>query len=433
MNRATGAAIVSVLVVLIVARNRGGRDEADARATLPTTTASSPATPSQGLLYGRVTTDDGSTYEGRLRFGGDEEAFWGHQFNGVKDGNPWAARAPAEQLQAGRSIEIFGLELPFGKRQIDLGRPMMARFGDIARIDAPGRDLRVTLKSGTVFQLQRFAADDFADGLRVWDVERGVVDLNEWRVRSVEFLPTPELLVEPDRLYGTVRTREGDFTGFIQWDREASQGSDSLTGQTADGLQSLRFDAIRSVERRSPDASLVRLRDGRTVELSNSRESGHRGIYVDDTRYGRVLVSWDAFDRLDFLTAGSGPAYADFPPGLPITGTVTTRDGRALSGRLVYDLDESETTETLDAPSGGIDYMIPFGKIARVSRVDGDERGGPLVTVTLHDGEVLRLERTGDLAESNAGILIFVDGSERPEYVQWTEVDRIDFERLPAT
>ena len=87
---------------------------------------------------------------------------------------------------------------------------------------------------------------------------------------------------------------------------------------------------------------------------------------MDDRRYGRVLVSWDAFERVDFSPGGSGPAYDDFPPGRPLTGGVTTRAGRRLAGRLVYDLDESETTETLDAPSQGVDYTIPFGLIASI-------------------------------------------------------------------
>lgn len=85
----------------------------------------------------------------------------------------------------------------------------------------------------------------------------------------------------------------------------------------------------------------------------------HRGIYVDDPRYGRVLVSWGAFERIDFSAGGSGPAYNDFAWGRPLTASVTTRGGRRLTGRLVYDLDESETTETLDAPSQGVDYTIP--------------------------------------------------------------------------
>lgn len=43
-----------------------------------------------GFLYGRVSAYDGATYQGRLRWGGDEEAFWGDYFNGTRDENPLA-------------------------------------------------------------------------------------------------------------------------------------------------------------------------------------------------------------------------------------------------------------------------------------------------------------------------------------------------------
>ncbi len=151
-------------------------------------------------------------------------------------------------------------------------------------------------------------------------------------------------------------------------------------------------------------------------------------MYVDDRRYGRVLISWDAFERVDFSPGGSGPVYGDFPPGSPLTGSVTTRAGHRLAGRLVYDLDESETTETLDAPSQGVNYTIPFGLIASIASPSREERGAQHARVTLHDGEELQLERSGDLGEGNAGMLIFVDGRERPEYVRWTDIEQVDFD-----
>jgi hypothetical protein len=238
----------------------------------------------------------------------------------------------------------------------------------------------------------------------------------------------------PYRLHGTVRTRQGDFTGFVQWDREECVGPDELDGHTAQGELGLRFDTIRSIARRSRDSSLVTLLDGREIVLSDTREVGHgnRGIYVDDRRYGRVLISWDAFERVDFSPGGSGPAYGDFPPGSPLTGSVTTRAGRRLAGRLVYDLDESETIETLDAPSEGVDYTIPFGLIASIVPPGREERGAQHASVTLHDGEELQLERAGDLGEGNAGMLIFVEGRRRPEYVPWTDVEQVDFDRPQA-
>jgi hypothetical protein len=103
-----------------------------------------------------------------------------------------------------------------------------------------------------------------------------------------------------------------------------------------------------------------------------------------------------------------------------------TRAGRRLAGQLVYDLDESETTETLDAPSQGVDYTLPFGLIA--SLVVPEEDGAELARVTLRSGEELRLERSGDLGDGNAGMLIFEDGGRSPEYVHWADVDQIVFD-----
>jgi hypothetical protein len=440
MTRATivGGVFATVLVLLALAAGYRAlrRDVHPGAVTSPANTPDTAAEEAkeahpaaetyQGFLYGRITTVDGTIYEGRLRWGGGEEAFWGDYFNGSKHGNPWRAQVPPERLPKERHpIEIFGVEIAHRARPIDLGRLFMARFGEIARIEARGgKEVWVTLKSGTVFDLDRFEASDFDDGVRVWDGRRGVVDIDSLRIRTIEILPTPPLGAAPDRLHGTVRTRQGDFTGFVQWDREECVGTDELDGHTADGELRVRFDTIRSIVRRPRDSALVTLLDGREIALSDTREVGHdnRGIYVDDRRYGRVLISWDAFERVDFSPGGSGPAYGDFPPGCPLTGSVTTRAGRRLAGRLVYDLDESETTETLDAPSQGVDYTIPFGLIASIVPPK----------VILQSGEELQLERTGDLGEGNAGLLIFVDGRQRPEYVPWTDVEQVDFDRPPA-
>jgi hypothetical protein len=213
MTRATiaGGAVAAVLVLLALAAGYRAleRDAHPAGATSPAVTPSTTAAAPEAhpdFLYGRITTEDGATYEGRLRWGGDEEAFWGDYFNGFKDENPWAVHAPPERLKERRPIEIFGIEIALRERPIDLGRPFMARFGDVARLEARGRDVRVTLKSGTVFDLDRFEAGDFDDGVRVWDDRRGVVDLDGGmesvitgdagagrRIRTVELLPTVPL------------------------------------------------------------------------------------------------------------------------------------------------------------------------------------------------------------------------------------------------
>ena len=428
--RIAGGAAALLLFALLLALGlvaaRLLRDvDIDSDVTASPAVPRSPATSVEahrGFLYGRVTTHGGAAYEGRLRFGGDEEAFWGDYFNGFKEENPWAADVPAERLTESRPFTVLGVEITRRKSRLNLGRPFMARFGDLRRIEPSGRELLVTLKSGTGFTLNRFDADDFADGVRVWDHRHGVVDLGERRIQAIELLPTADLEAAPDRLHGTVRTAQGSFTGFVQWDRQFSVGTDELQGRTADGELSLRFDAIRAIARDSEDSALVTLRDGGEFVLSGTRAvgRGNRGVYVDDRRYGRVLVSWAAFERLDFGDAdGSGPAYDDFPPGQPLLGTVTTRTGSRLAGRLVFDLDESETTETLDAPAEGIDYTIPFGLVESLVLPDREGCGeGRHAGVTLAGGETLELECAGDLGEGNAGMLIFIDGGESPEYVR---------------
>jgi hypothetical protein len=390
-----------------------------------------PAEVHPGFLYGKVTTLTGSTYEGRLRWGGDQEAFWGDYFNGRRKENSWAALVPAGRLPKKRStIFVFGIEIGQRERDADLSRLFMARMGDLARVEARGKDVLVTLKSGTVFELARFQASDFDDGVRVWPLVGEPVDLDSSLVRSVELLPAGPANGVPSRLHGTVRSRRGEFAGYVQWNRTGCVGTDELRGRSESGMVRLRFDTIRSIAKGADGGAVVTLADGgqRTLGGTSETGNGNRGLYVDDPRYGRVLVSWDAFERLDFTAADSGPGYGEFPPGGPLAGTVTTRAGRRLAGRLVYDLDESEVTETLDAPAGGIDYTIPLGLVAAVEPAGPEESGAPRSRVTLRSGEELRLEREGDLGEGNAGLLVFVDGRTQPEYVPWTEVARVDLD-----
>lgn len=435
MTRSVGVAVGAVGAMLVVAgvlalRGTAQRSSVEpALVTSPSIVSSEPATASdQGFLYGRITAVDGTMYEGRLRWGRDQEAFWGDYFNGVKAENPWAVYASITQQSRQHSpIEIFGVEI--GGRDRSLDRQFMARLGDVARIDARGEDVQVTLKSGTTSLLDRFEAGDIDDGVRVWDSRRGVVDLDARRVRSVEFLPTAALGRASDRLYGIVHTRTGDFTGYIQWNRQDCLGDDELNGRSAGRDVSVRYDAIRAIARQSRDSALVTRLDGRDLLLAGTRETGdgHLGIYVDDLRYGRVLVSWDAFERVEFSPRSSGPAYGDFPPGRALAGSVTTRAGRRLAGRLVYDFDESETTDTLDAGGEGVDYNIPFSLITMIAPDSGEAHGGQ-ATVMLQGGDVLQLERTGDLGDRNAGLLIFASGGTQPDYVPWTDVERIDFD-----
>lgn len=424
-----------LLLPVLAAGCRTPALEADTPGAAAGAAASPVEGPAEALLRARITTVDGTVYEGPLRFGGGEEALWNHQFNGFRSRNPWMDDAPRDELPRERhSIEILGITISIPGARYSLRRPFMARFGDIARIDADLRQIHVTLKSGARFDLDRYSADDLADGVFIWDTTHGRVDLDEWKIRSIEFLPAPAASTNAGAgtalLHGTVQTAEGSFSGWIQWDREEALGSDLLEGRGANGDVTLRYDAIASIQRVGADRSLVTLRDGRAMELAGTRNAGlgNRGVYVDDARYGRVLVAWEAFGRIDFSEGGPPLAYQDFVPGQPLAGTVVTRSGRRLTGRLVYDLDESETTETLDAPAAGIDYLIPFRLIASIV----PEPGARGATVTLQSGEALALEGSGDLGFQHGGMLVFVAGQPKAVYVPWAEVARVELQAPPS-
>lgn len=382
------------------------------------------------LLYGRVTMSGGTVYEGRLRFGGDQEAFWGDAFNGQRAENLWVRHVPPDRLRrTTHPVSVLGVEIAEDEDEVPLVRPFMARFGDLARIESHGSRITLALKSGTTMDIAWAEANDFDDGVRVWDEREGVVDLNAQWIKVIEFLPAPASASgpAPARLHGLMRTRAGEFKGFVQWNRRAGLADDVFRSGGDEG-GSLRFSRIRAIVRSSATSAAVILDDGKEMQVSDSGDVGRasRGTYVEDPRYGRVLVPWDVFERIDFSEGGPGPSYADFPPGGPIRGRVIGKDGRAFEGRLVVDLDESETTETLDARAKGVDYSIPFARIVSIDLAASDGAVLEHAVVTLASGEALSFDRSGDLAPSNGGLLIFGDGASVPQYLQWAEVRRVE-------
>ena len=383
-------------------------------------------------LYGRITLVDGGSYEGRMRFGSSEEAAWDHYFNGRKMVNPWRTHIPDNALTQSESFTLLGVDL--GERDVakDLTRPFMVRFGDIARIDAKHRELNVTLKSGTVVKLDRFEADDYADGVRIWDVHHGVMDLTEWQIQSIAFLETPPLPETPVRLHGTVTTAGHSFTGFLQWDREISLRDDMLV--SGDGT-SIPFAQIQSLRKHTADSIAVTTTAGKRLTMQGSRATGenNRGVYVEDHRFGRVLVPFQSFEQLTLTDpaqqpVANGPAYSGFAVPQPLFGSITRFDGEPISGRIVFDLDESESAETLDAPAHGVHYTIPFERLRKLIRHSKHATQTPSFLVQLRDNTELTLTAQGDLGPDNGGILVFAQANTRKaEYIPWASIQTMEF------
>ncbi len=282
------------------------------------------------------------------------------------------------------------------------------------------------MKNGSEVEIDG-GSNDLGGKVHIWDREIGQIEVRWNRIQEIEFLPTPaDLEVAEHRLYGTVESRAGEFTGFIQWDKDECMSMDKLDGESEDGELSIEMGKIRTIERHTRNSSRVVLASGRELILddTNDVDSGNRGIFVDDPRYGRVLVDWDVFERLELKPPdSSGPRYADFAPAKSLSGKVTGEDGKEYRGLIVYDLDEAETWEILGGDRRDVRYYIPFGLVAAVIPESPDSS-----RVVLKSGEELELEDTADVGDDHDGVLVLGGDEVDPVYLAWDDVRRIDFD-----
>lgn len=377
-----------------------------------------------GFLYGTVETDSGNTYKGFLRWG-TEEAFWDDHFNSTKDDIEY--KRPDDDERDRERIEIFGVTIGFrGGHRWGHSKVLTVRYGDIAKIEPRGGDrARVTLRNGTEMDLDG-GSNDMGASVTVLDASLGEIKLRWREIERITFKEAPAGAEPPaTRLYGKVKTRDGDFEGFVQWDLQECLSTDELDGESDDGDLSIEMGRIKAIEKRNRSGAYVELRDGRRLLLEDTNDVDHSidGIFVEDERFGRVELDWDSFERVDFTVAdGSGRGYDDYAVAEPLTGRVIDEDDVSLTGRIVFDLDEAESWEILHGDLDDIEYHIPFEMVAVVEPAGRDSS-----FVTLKNGLELELEDSQDVSDSNDGILVIdADGDET--YVKWRDVKRIEFD-----
>jgi hypothetical protein len=397
---------------------------------LPATNRAEAAEPNSGFLYGRVLTNGGGEYEGYLRWG-RQEAFWDDLFHSMKTELPFREYVDAEEIETanrGREgkVEVWGMKIRWSTDNANARRLFIARFGDIARIEANGNgEARLEMRDGGVHEVSGYS-DDVAAEIRLIDREGDERQIPWDRIDSIVFEPAPSHLDPPaGRLYGVVETREASWTGFVMWDKEECLTTDLLDGETRDGDVSLEMGRIHSIARRGSSRSIVELVDGRRLKLrgSNDVDGDNRGIMIEVAGLGRVTVPWHEFESFERRDAeGSGMAFDDYAKSAPLSGRVEDVDGRSFRGRLVIDLDESESWEMLNGSVGDLLFDIPFSNIESLEAL-----GDNSCKVLLRDGTSLELSDGQDVSARNEGILIFDQGDEDPTYLPWPELAAIEF------
>jgi hypothetical protein len=302
----------------------------------------------------------------------------------------------------------------------------IARFGDIDEIEVGrGSKIEVTMKDGTTYAMEG-GSNDIGATITVWDDALGEVKLDWDNIEHIDFQSTPAGVDPPAyRLYGEVQTDEGSFEGYVQWDVQECLSIDKLDGDTDDGDMSIEMGKIKAIEKRNRRGSTVELKDGRefVLEGTNDVDSSMRGVWVDDPRYGRVKISWEAFERVEFRELDtSGPSYDDYGPAKALTGTVTDYDDTDHTGRLIFDLDEEFGWELLNGSADDVEYNIPFAMIRSIEPQRDDES-----KLVLKNGEELMLGDGQDVSESNDGVVVMRDNG-RETYLSWDEIKKVEFD-----
>ena len=256
-------------------------------------------------------------------------------------------------------------------------------------------------------------------------------------------------------IYGTIETTRGEFlTGPIRWDTNENFWDDRLDARKADPIEStdpedgfslslfgweiinyagpktsvtsqfsIPFGHLKSIEPRGADSAVLELKDGSRVSVSGSTTDLGRALelVILDAERGEVELPWRKIARVEFAQGPGAGRDAE-----RLYGTLTTQAAE-YTGYIVWDRRESLAGDILDGEAAGIDYEIPFAKIASI------ETAGPLAArVRLKSGEELELRGTNDVNRRNRGILVTVDGLGVVE-VRWDELEKVDFGDPPRS
>ena len=380
------------------------------------------------FIYGAVTTTNGEVIEGRLQWGQTQESIWEDTFNGYKEQNPWESYIPAEFLSQQQPRKLFGFQWGTKEEKLNLLRPFVAKFGDIDHIETTVDKVEVTLKSGGTYRLDRWNANDIDDGLRVWINDAEYKDIKSRNIKTVQFKSPPSIAKVGDQnnqIHAEINTAQHSFRGALSMNGKVMLSRSRLLVFSDGASREIPLKQIQSLQKKSNTSIIVQFNDS---SEENFEVEGLQKVVIDDERYGRVTIPWEHLDQMIMMEADQGPIYNDYSPGIPLRGSVTTDPGDMLSGRLVYDLDESESTDTFEGSRAGIQYSIPFSLLKEISFSEPDADMEGLVKVRLKNGSILHLEKTGDLKDSNVGILILRGKPKNSQLILWSEINSIQFE-----
>lgn len=394
-------------------------------------------------LYGKVTTINGDSYKGFLRWG-DDETYWTELLNAQKSTNDFLKFLSKKEIQ-----EISTKDGGDSWLGIDLGvlsiwedkfsrtsHQFDARFGDIKSIKPTGRGKGLlTMKNDVILELLGPGYEDIGGSVSVFDDELGKVKLNWDRIEKVEFMDNAGQkkngFGEP--IIAKVNAgRRGTFTGTIQWDQGVSKNThnerfldDVLNGKDRVGDKEIPFRSIAKITKNRNGVDVI-LKSGREFYLTGSNDVNdeNSGILINDPEIGQIVIPWRDFESLETLEElKTGLKYSDFQSPKGLRGKVITVNGEVHEGLIAYDLDEAWEFEILDGQDDRVTYKIPFKNIKNII-----PKNYAYSMVILRNGMNLLLGESRDVSEDNDGVLVFTSKDAKPVYIRWSKIDEIIFD-----
>jgi hypothetical protein len=375
----------------------------------------------EGFIYGKVYTNR-NTYTGPIRWG-KEEVLWTDLFNAAKTDHSFDRLVPEKKSDSWGDYD-WNISSIW---EDNTTHQFTCQFGNIKEMRMVSDDeVVIKLKNGGEIRVED-DGNDMGEKVQVMDSELGVINVDWDNIERIEFMPTPAKLNQTfgTPLYGTVEgARKEKYTGFIIWDNDERLTTDKLDGDSEDGDVSIAFGDITMIEKRSR-GSFVTTKSGRELYLTGSNDvnEDNKGVLVVIPEIGVVKFSWDAFRRVTFTTPKTtGPSFNDFVTPNMMMGNVSRLDGNDVSGRIVFDIDETIDFEIIEGIENDIEYFIPMKNIHTVVPKNYDYS-----QVTLRSGQSFLLGDGRDVSGKNAGVLVFQKGKKDPVYISWRRINEITF------
>lgn len=384
----------------------------------------------EGVMYGDIVLKDRSVVTGAIRWSGGQVLY--ADILTVGKTESYALKYLNRNQINALSSEKEGIDWEFmnlwkDKTPETRSEPL-CRFGDISSIHVTGPgEAQIFLKNGSKVRVVTDSRDSRHLGKAIGVFSPQFKKIPWEMISRVNFksCPTEFDPFKAELLFGTITTKLGEFTGFIQWDKIKFLSSQKLEGKLNDEDKTdteYPFGTIALIEKRDRGA-LVTFRSDKKVFLKNNRDvnASNHGIVVMHPDWGRVIVEWDAFISARFSKASENLGYSSFQKAKRIYTTVKTTDGQLFKGNSIFDLDEQWNVELLEGSAGSIHYQIPF-KFVRNLRITGEQES----RITLVDNRVLTLSNHNDVTGHNWGIVVLLVNSGH-KYLPWSKIREISF------